>query len=250
MRLDDVTIGLTSFLRFGFLRNAIKDINYNYPECEVLTVDDSDGGIGQAVDKLTTTVVSMPFDSGIGAKRNEMVRRAKTQYLLMGTDDFLFDQQSRHGVELMAQALENNPGVDVACGRFNNNHYEGHIRHVPGEYIKEIPLDINSPRWGDNPECYRVDLTANYFLARTDRIAPWNEEMKIGGEHIMWFLRMLGWDRTLVWVPGAEIMQQPYWMGAQDLRYNRMRMRCWDGHNKMKELLNIKRYIGFDGAET
>jgi hypothetical protein len=248
MLLDDVTIGITSLLRFGYLKKALADIKENFPECKVIVADDSDTDPPITTEKL----IKLPFDSGISKKRNAAVKATETKYWLCGTDDHLFDKKAREGVEKMKQFLEQYPMFDVAAGRCNGNEYEGYLEYEPGEYIREIPLSqgyIGPIMRGSLAfPWHEVSITANYFLARTDKIEPWEESLKIGGEHVMWFLKMREHGKRIAWIPGAEIVNQPYFEGIQDPRYNRMRMRCWDGHAEMKRIMNIKDYIGFDGS--
>lgn len=250
MNLSDVTIGITSFLRPGYLMEAVAGVKEYFPECAVLVADDSD-----SIPWIEgTSVVMLPFDSGLSKKRNALVQRTKTKYFLLGTDDFIFDKRARNGVEKMRQVLEDYPHIDVAAGRVNNKVYEGNLEYVPGSHIKEIYYDglenWSLETFNEETRVFSADITANYFLAKTNSIVPWEESLKIGGEHVMWFLKMSGEDRVIDWVPGADIYTQMYNPNKQDPRYNAFRARAIQGHEQMKKLLNIKKYIDFNGVES
>jgi len=234
--LSDVSILITSFLRPGCLQKCLQSLK-NLPECRVIIADDSGDGI-QADIKL-------PFDSGLPAKRNAGVRACKTKYLLMGCDDFDFGtQEARNGIIKLLETLDNNPHIDVAGGHVNNNSYEGFLQLFPGSHIKETRLRPDGKR-----PYYKVDLTVNYFLARTESIRsfPWDERMRIGGEHFDWFWDLKRASKYVVWVPGVNINQLPYNVKNEHHDYAKFRGRAVNlGHKIMLEKRGVKRYLGFD----
>lgn len=244
MPLNDVTICVTSFLRPGYLKECLRGIHENLPECRVQVVDDS----GRDIDTTPCDgCVFLPFDSGLPAKRNAGVTICSTKYWVPGHDDFDFStQEAREGLLKLVKVLDENPDVDVAGGRVHNDPYEGFLEWVPGSHIKETWLKTDGTK-----EFYPVDLTVNYFLARTDRIVPWDERMKIGGEHGDWFLEMKEQGRKTVWVPGVNITTLQLGPEAQDERYPAFRGRARElGHKIFKEKRNIVDYIGFDGCKS
>ena len=249
MNLSDVTIGITAFLRPGYLRNAIETVGVSFPECELAIADDSGYPYAGHPGNWKTSIV-LPFDSGLCKKRNALVAATDTKYLLLGSDDFVFDKEARKGVEAMLLVLKTDPTIDVACGRVNNKPYEGFLEYVPGSHIRETRFELET-KFGltnDSRVWYDVDITANYFLARTETIVPWQDELKIGGEHALWFLRMGQAGRRFVWVPGVNINTATGL--EQDSRYIGFRRRAFDGHNRMKQILDIKDYIDFNGHKS
>lgn len=243
MSLQDITILITSFLRPGYLAECLKRVKANLPECRVVVVDDS---FNDRWIEASNGVVTMhlPFDSGLPAKRNLGVKLCQTKYMLLGCDDFDFStKEARDGIERMAIILDTFPEVDVAAGRVHNQPYEGFLTLQPGEYVREHRLVPEG-----NELFYTVDLTVNYFLARTDRIVPWDARMKIGGEHFDWFWQMKLAGRRTVWVPGVNIETFDVPNGA-DPRYGEFRARAVNlGHRIMLEKYGIKTYKGFGDA--
>jgi len=233
--LNNVTIAVTSFLRPGYLKKCLADIRANLPECSVISADD--GGITE-VDY--GQLLTLPFDSGLPAKRNTSVKHTQTKYWLCGCDDFDFSTaEARRGVGKMVRILDEHPDVDVASGRVNNTPYEGFLELIPGEYVKEHRLNpVDGPT--------QVDLTVNYFVARTDRIVPWDERMKIGGEHFDWFWQMKLAGRKVVFVPGVNI-RTFHLLDGVDPRYPQFRGRANElGHKIMMEKWNIREYREFE----
>ena len=254
MPLSDITIAITSFLRFGYLAECLRQAKEHLPECRIVVADDS--GTPPPVPD-DAGLISLPWDSGLTKKRNAIVRAATTPYVLLYCDDFATDADARAGVEKLLSVLEN-PAypVDVAGGRVDNQSYEGFLEYVKGSHIKETRLVLNGGSDLYNvglPGCFKVDLTVNYFLARTDvlREVPWDEEIApIGGEHVQEFLDLKQAGKTVVWVPGANVNTLRLGAGAdvQDPRYGGFRRRAYSmGHTIMKKKYSIQRYVGFDG---
>jgi hypothetical protein len=251
MPLSDVTICITSFLRPGYLLECLRGIRANLPECEVVVIDDSNLPCPETLpDENGCVFAHLPFDSGLPAKRNESLTFTTTKYWVPGHDDFDFGtREARDGIVKLTDLMDTHDDIDVAGGRVDGNPYEGHLEYVPGEYIREHRLK-------PVPEsCVyaRVDLTVNYFLARTARIVPWDERMKIGGEHGDWFLEMKQQGRKTVWVPGVNITTLQLGNGpeVQDPRYGEFRGRARSlGHEIFKKKRNIREYRDWEGNKS
>ena len=238
--LRDITIAVTSFLRPGYLFECLALLQKYMPDCHIIVADDSyeHPPVPKGVE-----LIPLPFDSGLSKKRNVMVEACKTKYILMYHDDFKMDHLSSLGILKLLNVLDLNPNIDVAGGRYRGHPYEGFLRLVPGEYIEETRLEVD----GSAP-FYKVDLVVNYFLARVDSIKsiPWDERMKIGGEHGDWFLEMKNADKTTVWVPGVNIEQLPDDRTKVHPEYNKFRERAVGlGHRIFLEKRGVKSYKGF-----
>jgi GT2 family glycosyltransferase len=250
--LSDVTILITSFLRPGYLQECLAGIRRNLPECKVIVIDDS--GDQQPGHCVGVHLVQLPFDSGLSAKRNAGVKACTTKYLLMGSDDFDFSTaEARAGIQKLVRVLEEHPDVDVAGGHHNNQRYEGFLEFVAGSHIKETRLFANQqatvPSLSQKHKVYKVDLIVNYFLARRESIRgiPWDERMKIGGEHGDWFLTLKETGKTVVWVDGVNINELPRDRNKEHPDYGRYRARAVSlGHRIFLEKRGIQYYFGFD----
>lgn len=244
--LTDVSILVTTFWRPGYLRECLKGIRANLPECEICVTSDDDlftNAEGEYWDNWNT----LPFDSGLTAKRNAAVNLSTRKYSLLAADDFNFAPlYVREGIERMVATLDAHPEVDVVVGTYNNKKYEGYLEYVPGEYIAEhrkksdeLPIFLKPyPAW-------KIDIGINYFLARTDvlREVPWDENIRpIGGEHGDWFLQMKRAGKTVVFVEGCKIEaleDRPEW---RHLEYLSHRRRAQYGHQIMLKKWGVKEY--------
>ena len=233
--MSDVTILVTSFLRPGCLAECMASIKLWLPDCKVIVIDDGDLPLALPdPGNCDWSLIRLPFDSGLSAKRNAGVKAATTKYVLLGCDDFYFFDAARKGIELLIDALglfgpDNlrvRNSVVLASGRVDDNPYEGFLEYKKGEYIKETRADVSSSvHEGD---CQLVDLTVNYFLARTEALKqfPWPEEMKIGGEHVCLFLDLKLAGKNVAWVKGVNVTTQLYDPSKQDPRYAQFRARA------------------------
>jgi hypothetical protein len=255
--LSDITIVIPTFHRRGYLRACLDGIKANLPECPVRIAQDDGGDCTLEVSDYETYYwAKLPYDSGLTAKRNAAVRLVETKYTLMGCDDFDFtDPEAREGIELMVKILDDFDDIDVVAGRVNNRPYEGLLEHVPGECIREYPIDdfILPFMLTESLVMWKIDIAANYFLARTSvlRRFPWDEDIRpIGGEHVDWFLDLKDAGMKVVFPsPYANINTQPYDPAKQNPRYKEFRRRALTtGHALMKQKRNIKQYIDFNGG--
>jgi hypothetical protein len=251
--LEDVTILIPTFHRRGYLCDCLRGIAENLPECSVLVV--SDDGLSPEPAWLTDGILrdswyTLPYDSGLTAKRNTLAHATMTRYALMGSDDFDFSTpEARAGIIKLLQVLKSSEinfgsEIDVAAGRVNNRPYEGFLEFVPGQYIKEHSI---GPR--QSTQITRVDIAVNYFLARAEllRKFPWDKTIRpIGGEHADWFLDLKAAGRSVVYVPGVNINELPKDRSKEHPSYREFRYRCWEGHAIFMKKRGIKMYYGFD----
>jgi hypothetical protein len=250
MSLSDVTILITAGGRPGYLKSALRGINANLPECKVVVVNDS----GELSYHFGVMWREMPPDTFLTRKRNAGVSLVDTKYTLLAADDFEFDIQSRATVINMVEVLDLLPEADLMAGTVNNRPYEGFLSIVKGEYIKETRLNIATnkrrtdlPAYGNR--IWRVDLAANFFLARTRilREFRWDEAIgPIGGEHADWFLDLQAARRTVLWSPILNINEQEKDKTKEDPGYRERRARAQMGHELMLKKRGVKRYVSFD----
>ncbi len=246
--LSDVTIVVTAFLRDGYLFECLDRISSALPECSVIVVDDGMISTEKTAKLSSVKYIPLTFDSGLSAKRNAASKAAATKYVLMGHDDFDFAPcEVRRGIQRMVEVLDNDNSVAVAGGHYKNQSYEGFLEIVPGQYIKETRLIPNGKQ-----DYYQVDIIVNYFLARVEVLVetPWDERMKISGEHGDWFLSLKEKGKKVVWVPGVNInelhISDP---NAVDPSYLKFRERV-EGHSLFLQKYGVSKFFGFGSTTT
>jgi len=248
MNLSNVTIAITTFLRPGYLKQALVGCLNNFPECpRIVAVDD--GGYTPVADWAHSLLpVVLPFDSGLTAKRNAAVKFTKTPYVLMASDDYDFRAPYvRAGVERLIATLDAHPEISVAVGTFNRKWYQGFLEYEPGKYIKEIPLQRDTmPTYTKPYPAFKVDIGINYFVARTAalRECPWDESIRpIGGEHGDWFLSLKKQQKVVVWVPDCYIESMLLNEKWQHSGYRDYRRRAHLGHEIFLKKWSVANYI-------
>jgi hypothetical protein len=243
MSLNDVTVAITSFCRWGYLAECLKRVGERLPQCQVIVADDSFN------DKCATVAgpgcIRLTPDSGLTVKRNAIVKAAKTPYVLMFCDDF--DANTEGYPEMLTGAvdlLDMHPEIDLVGGRVGGNPYESNLVHDTKEnVIREIRLVPNGSPY------QRCDLVVNHFVARTSTLleVPWDEDVRpIGGEHGQFFWHMKKAGRVTVWLPGWNVgtlyITDP---NAQDPRYSQFRKRAFAaGHTIMLRKEGWKDWVG------
>lgn len=235
--LEDVTVGVKTFLRPELLVYAVGGIQTTLYGSRIIVADDGkvDWTDQDFYDELIRSgphkVITLPFDSGFGMKSNAIADALETKYLLVGSDDFDFAPMSvRHGVEKLVRVLDSYPDFAVASGRVNNRPYEFNLQDN-GDVIIEHPVDVDkSSYWEDvrcQALCMKVDLTVNYSLIRREVFEKvrWDDDVKIGGgEHGAFFVDVKRAGFNVMWVRDVNIDEQRHLRNPEYMRYrNRAR---------------------------
>src|SRR5688572_11973908 len=160
MRTSRVTAIIKTFLRNDYLKRCVDSMLLQYPDIRIGIADDGyPDPAGKSIKERIPEwkrewyaklgeaghfVISMPFDSGLCAGRNELVSMARTEFVLVGDDDFAYDQRAR--VERMVQFLDEHPEIDLIGGRIIQDgiprDYQGFIDLSDKKHIKMSPLAV------------------------------------------------------------------------------------------------------------
>ncbi|XP_063694237.1 beta-1,4 N-acetylgalactosaminyltransferase 1-like [Bolinopsis microptera] len=157
-----------------------------------------------------TYIIGDREDLGISEGRNIGVRMVKTKYFINLDDDYVVSEHTD-----MPKMLEMLDTTDLSlvggkCKRnfagfmeFRNDKETGKsaLMYYPGS------CTVKSEELSSYPGCYRCDLTANGFMARTRDILDvggWSKEVKIG-EHKDIFLRLKAARKKVVFCENCII---------------------------------------------
>ena len=185
--LTELTVLVKTFERPRVLRRFVASVRKFYPDLEVIVVDDSRKP--EPLDGLET--ITLPYDSGVSVGRNELVRRARTDYVLLLDDDFVFYRHTRLGPAL--EAMKRHPEIDIMGGQVVN---------LP--FYRRLPLSLEGPLYPSSASP-RVPIGSTiggftvaakvpiFFLARRERLGlvPWDPNANRSG-HADFFTRALG----------------------------------------------------------
>ena len=184
--LSDLTVIIKTFERQAALRRLVESITRKYPDLSIIVVDD--GRQPAALDGVVT--VTMPYDSGVSAERNEGLRNVRTKYFLQLDDDFVFYHHTKLDDALVL--MEQFPQIDIMGGevvnlpRFTSTDYRtaalfptSTSATMPaGSFIGSLPA---------------YDKVANFFIGRTERVrlVAWDPQLK-RIDHADFFTRAKG----------------------------------------------------------
>jgi GT2 family glycosyltransferase len=194
--MKNITAIIISFLRPGYTKACVQSLRLKYPWIEIIVGENAkhDESLAEVCKLAGAEYVQLPFDSGVCVARNELTKLVKTDYVLVGDDDFFYNESSK--VQQMKDFLDNHSEFDLIGGRIIQNdvvrNYQGFI-HFKGNHFKSEALDAEKAKYSiDEKSGLRycpADLTFNYFVGRTEKIraVPWDEEIKVAYEHYSWF---------------------------------------------------------------
>ena len=208
--MDRLTAIIVSFLRPKYTVDCIRSLKETYPDIGKILVGENgrrDKGVENAVFDAGGEYIELRFDSGVPVCRNRLMDRVNTDYVLIGDDDFLYDDKAK--IDRMVRFLDNHPEFDLVGGRIleNNNirNYQGFINlhpdHLEYKIVHEnIVKDVDKE---SGLRYKKVDLTFNFFVARTESIrdVPWDENIKVAYEHSHWFISIKKAGKNVAFSP-------------------------------------------------
>lgn len=256
--LRRVAVMVKTFLRDGYLFRCVAGIQQRLPESKIVIVDDG----YERPEKITLysklrlaghSCAWLPFDSGFGAKANEAVKHCDREYVLIGSDDFIFGHEHvRPDITRMVETLDQVPDLDIVSGRVNNNPYEALLEDRGDEVIER--KGYSSEESCAAGTFKRCDLTVNYSLIRRTLLEKvrWDGDVKIGGgEHGMFYLDVKRAGGKVAYLPGVTISEfpgaVPGWFHAD---YGKMRARAREKGRPCALRRGVMRYWMGDTCEV
>lgn len=190
----EVTIGISAFLRPDKVEQQVASIRARYPATRILVVDNGDRPADVA--RYRAETVTIPFDAGLAACRNEMARRLETPYLFICDDDYVWTDETDLGKLL--SVLDDCPAAGVCAGSLVERSPRGDVnRHWGqrlvrcGDEIESRPLPAAYRATRDGVRYRLTDTVMNFALFRRELAlsVPWEERLKIH-EHIEFYWRL------------------------------------------------------------
>ena len=191
----DVTVVVKTFQRPDSLRRLLGSIRRFYPEIAVLVVDDSEEPL-EPVPAGVTRYWHLPFDSlGVSAGRNFGVRQVETDYTLVCDDDMVFGR--RTDLAKMLRTVQETRFDLVSCMWMDHEPWRsirrGYRRYEGALEIADRALvhRLGATR-GTVDGLPVFDIVHQFFVTPTEllRANPWDERLKVAGEHVDFFLRL------------------------------------------------------------
>src|SRR6056297_23020 len=212
--MKKLTALVVSFLRPRYTLDCVRSLKKTYPNIGDIVVGNN-GEENEEIKKVVEGVggryYKLDFNIGVPASRNKLIDKINTKYVLVGDNDFLYDEEAK--VDKMVTFLENNPEFDLIGGRIIENNkiknyqgfidiYDDHLEYSMVHENEAIDLDKAS-----GLRYKEVDLTFNYFVARVDSIkdVPWDEGIKVAYEHSHWFINLKKAGKKVAFSPDSIV---------------------------------------------
>jgi len=176
---ENLTAVVKTFERPAILERLIRSLRRRYPSMRVVVVDDSRSP-RQLPDVETIT---MPYDSGVSAGRNEALKHVKTPYLLLLDDDFVFYRHTR--LQPVLETLERQPKIDIVGGEVLYLPFYRKIDYSGGGLHPTTAKSV-LPAGSEIGGLTVHDKVANFYVARTESI------------------RKVGWDPAIKRIDHAD----------------------------------------------
>lgn len=241
---SDITVGIKSFLRPEALRRTLGALE-SFDFAAVLVGDDGaiSAGKEEVYEWASSTLpgfalLRLPRDVGLSAGRNAIVEECGTDYLLMLDDD----QEVPANVMELAEVLDHDlrlGGVSCFWREFGRMKCTATNIHEVGRYVVKDTNDVEIARTPSGVEYILADFVPNSTLFRTAclRDSAWDENFKIGSEHLDFYLahkRLKKW--TFAVVPSVVIEHYPKRKGgySSNYRHNRDRLRASERYFREK----------------
>ena len=201
------TFIIKTFERPKKLFALLNSIEKFYPEVPVIIIDDSKKPIKKEWLPHIQYVYT-EYDIGLSEGRNRAVKLVKTKYFVLLDDDFEFAEQTQ--IEIFVTLLKKY-NFDLIGGKscdfgYNNDPIKAGFLKVYREVlyigVYKYPSDV--------PDAVPVDITVNFFLAKTDVIRkhPWDSELKIG-EHESFFFNLKKHNVKVGYTPYVSVNHWP-----------------------------------------
>lgn len=242
---SNVTFVVKTFVRPALCVEAVRKIRDKFPNSPIIVCDDgNDGVIPSRIKGMRISYLTMPFDSGLSAGRNYLLKHVSTKYFFLSDDDAILEDSST--VKEAYELLEQRQRLDVVSGYEECSEREL-IRY---SLVKrgDIIFHYRAP-YGYLGLFNRIPLyhmVENVFLARTSTFEEmnvfWDEELKVS-EHLEFFYRYRN-DLNITFLPDMKFLQIQTTLNS--MNYDQYRNRSQEFWGYAKDKMSI---VNTDFAE-
>ena len=248
--MKNCTAVIINFLREPYLYNCVKSLRDVYPQINILVGENGEytKEKKQIINKLGADYIEVSWDAGVCKGRNHLVNQVKTEYTLVGDDDFFYDKKAN--IREVVEFLKRHPEIDLVGGRVIEGevikNYQGFMDLTDGvlKYTKLELEDFDE----DGIKYKKCDITFNFFVARTKvlQAIKWDENIKVAYEHSDYFLALKGYGATVVFSPDMLVVHKPIISEKINEEYKNFRCRKSDKRYFFKKH-NLKYAIDLNG---
>ena len=197
MKLDDVAVVVTTFIRPADLRICLASVRRYYPDIRIVVADNGrpDSEQAQFIRDMDSEHIILPFDSGLAMTRNEALDvLSEVPYVLMMEDDMEFTEESV--IEKLKAVIVEHPDIGVVAGGLElddgtKNLFASMISHDKDKNSFKVAA-IDNPEWHETGgvKWYYADYVYNFHIMRNAPDIRWDAKLKQCIEHFDYAVHM------------------------------------------------------------
>ncbi len=198
-----------TMLRPDLARELIASVRRFHPDIPITLAEQTDGeGELREIEDGNVTRMIVPFDTGLGATRNILVKSIKEKYFILADDDFVITEKLP--LEKALRFMEAQEDAVFLGGHVTDIVYRKDGSTVCKDDRRDSNIAIDTTGKGvvllprefvggpqiefEGEKFLQCDYVANWGIGRTGFFREtgfaWSEEIKIGIEHLDFFLRL------------------------------------------------------------
>jgi len=195
--MEKVTIVVTTFNRPKKAAACVRSIRAKYPDTKILVIDcgRSDPALAEACRECLATRCLLEYDAGIGDMRNTGIMLAKTPYVAIIEDDFIFSDET--DIEKWVKVLDGDDRVAFVAGSLIYTDYgkpSTFANMLKADWAKGVYqiVKITEPEWLEvaGVRYHHADYVYNFGLLRKDSGMRWDADYKTCIEHVAFALEV------------------------------------------------------------
>ncbi len=209
--MPKITAIIVSFMRPQYTIDCIRTLHERFPKIKILVGENyrEEEDVRKEVERAGGKYFIYPYDSGNSFVRNRLVEKVKTKYVLVGDDDFWYDENTK--VYEMAKFLEKTD-FDLIGGAARYPWVENQKGHRfmieecnEGILFKNAELDDLELEPKSGLRFIKCDSVAQFFVAKTKSMIKWDERMKAVYEHPKFFIDFKRTGKKVAYTPDSIV---------------------------------------------
>ena len=175
----EISLAIKTFMRENCLFRLLDSINQFLPDLKIYIADDSEISNKREkyreLEKRGHKIIRLPFNVGLSAGRNALMKTISEPFVLYCDDDFIFS--SDNGVKETLEIIKKRKDIGMICGLLTCDGIKTGFGNIMGKWENGI---------------IQVNKGLNFFIAQTKMFKDikWNEKYKINKEHKDFFKRL------------------------------------------------------------
>lgn len=227
--MKDMTVIITAFMRPDCLNKCVESIRKFYPDIEIIVADNGrpDPYIKHKLVEIhKCNYLELAFDGGASHAKNVALSVTESKYAIIIDDDFEFTKETK--LEKFKAIIECDDSLGAVGGKPLTSNgragTKGSRLLINAEKQMFWRFPIEEPEWQkiEDIKYYYVDYTRQFLLIRNVPDIRWDDDLKIGGLHVAFFLNLkLHTNWKVAYVPEVEVIHHRSHPSPKYLRYRR-----------------------------